>query len=115
VDQQKIPANSVVQFSDTSVTWTEKDPAGPAGATIQKTTGINSTFQTNDIIARLHDQNINPKFTATSVWVSLLFNFVPILLLMLAIYWFVFRRMAGGANAVFDSAVISPWSCATRV
>ena len=99
VDKGEIVKDSVVQFSDTSVTWTQNDATGKP---VQFTTGINSTYQTNDIIAQLHAQNVNPKFTATSVWVSLLFNFVPILLLMLAIYWFVFRRMAGGANAALN-------------
>jgi cell division protease FtsH len=99
IDQHKIPPGSVVEFSDTSVTWTQKNSNGD---TVKYTTGINSSYQTQDLVQQLHDQGVNPTFHNPSIWVSVLFQFVPIILIMLAIYWFLFRRMAGGANAALN-------------
>ena len=44
------------------------------------------------------------KFTSTRVFASLLINILPFALVMILIYYFVFKRMGGGANARSTSA-----------
>ena len=50
----------------------------------------------------LEDAGIVYTFEPPSVLLSLLLNFLPFLLIMFAVYWFVFRRMGGGATGALN-------------
>ncbi len=99
LDAGQIPKGSTVEISDTSIKWTQKDASG---ASVTHSAALSANFQTQDLVSELHDKGINVKFVGTSIWVQLLVNVVPILLVMLLLYWFIFRRMAGGASSALN-------------
>jgi cell division protease FtsH len=99
LDAGQIPKGSTVEISDTSIKWTQKDTSG---ASVTHSAALSANFQTQDLVSELHDKGINVKFVGTSIWVQLLVNVVPILLVMLLLYWFIFRRMAGGASSALN-------------
>jgi cell division protease FtsH len=95
----QIPKGSTVEISDTSIKWTQNDAQGTPTT---HTASVGSSYQTQDLVDKLQAAGINVQFVQTSIWVTLLLNFVPILLVMLVLYWFIFRRMAGGASAALN-------------
>ena len=50
----------------------------------------------------LDENNVSYEFTHPSVFTSLLLNILPFALVMVLIYYFVFKRMGGGANAALN-------------
>jgi cell division protease FtsH len=93
VDDGKV--RGTVTISDTSISGTFVDDDGTEksfSATV--TTG----FVPNDEVAYLDEKDIDIDMSGPSPWLGLLFNIVPLLLLMGVVYYFLFRRM-GGAGA----------------
>jgi|RhiMetdeSRZDD1v2_1073273.scaffolds.fasta_scaffold50493_2 cell division protease FtsH len=95
--QQHVTAGdiSAVTISDNSITGTYKDPQGQD---VAFTTTLSSNVQlTPDSLQFLTDHNVDVKMTTPSPWFSLLASILPLLLLMGLAYYFLFRRVGGGA------------------
>src|SRR5207247_910112 len=54
---------------------------------------------TSGLTKQLDDHNVDYRFTGQSLLASLLIQTVPFILLMVVLYYFVFRRMGAGASA----------------
>ncbi len=84
--------------SDISGTFTDSD-----GKEQQFSTSLSPNFQADaGFTAFLDENNISYEFTHPSVFTSLLINILPFALVMILIYYFVFKRMGGGANAALN-------------
>ena len=84
--------------SDISGTFTDSD-----GKEQQFSTALSPNFQADaGFTAFLDENNVSYEFTHPSVFTSLLINILPFALVMVLIYYFVFRRMGGGANAALN-------------
>src|SRR5438093_13049115 len=91
LDANQIPGGSTVKISDASITWTQDEN----GQQVEHTATLSSNFQTQDLVKTLSEKGIVVQFVGSSIWVGLLINFVPFLILMFLLYWFLFRRMGG--------------------
>jgi cell division protease FtsH len=98
LDANQIATGSTVKISDASITWTQDENGKP----VTHTAALSSNFQTQDLVKVLSDKGIVVQFVGSSIWVNLLINFVPFLLLMFVLYWFVLRKMGGGASAALN-------------
>ena len=85
-----------VTISDTSISGTYVDEEG----TEQKfSTTLSSNFDPTDETTFLDEHNVPVQMDTPDAWVGLLFNLLPLVLLIGVSYWFLFRRVgAGGAN-----------------
>ena len=84
--------------SDISGTFTDSD-----GKEQQFSTALSPNFQADaGFTAFLDENNVSYQFTHPSVFTSLLINILPFALVMILIYYFVFKRMGGGANAALN-------------
>ncbi|MDP9330493.1 MAG: ATP-dependent zinc metalloprotease FtsH [Actinomycetota bacterium] len=98
LDKNQIPSGSTVKISDASITWTQVED----GKDVTHTATLSANFQTQDLTKTLGEAGIDVQFVGSSIWVGLLINFVPFLILMFVVYWFLFRRMGGGASAALN-------------
>jgi cell division protease FtsH len=93
VDQEKIVG--VVQISSTSITGTYRDEQG---SEVPFATELADGFTANDELEYLQSRQVNVEMKGADVWLGLVVNLLPLLLLMGLIYWFLFRRMGGGSS-----------------
>jgi len=91
VDNNQI--TGTVTISDNSITGTYRDAQGEH----QFTTTLSNNFQTQDEANYLLQKHVDFKMTTPSPWFSLLASILPLLLLMGLAYYFLFRRVGGGA------------------
>jgi cell division protease FtsH len=88
-----------VTISGTDVSGQYKDEGGD-------TVGFRATlppnYQTQDLTKQLVDQGIPVQGGQQGLLAGLLINTVPLLLVMVVIYYFVFRRMGSGASAALN-------------
>jgi cell division protease FtsH len=82
-----------VTISDNSISGTYTDAQGQH----QFTTTLANNFQTQDEVQFLTDNQVDVKMTTPSPWFSLLASILPLVLLMGLAYYFLFRRVGGGA------------------
>ena len=74
-----------------------------SGADTPFTTSLSTNFQSDtEFRTFLDDHNVSYEFTSPSVFTSLLLSILPFALVMVLIYYFVFKRMGGGANAALN-------------
>jgi cell division protease FtsH len=67
------------------------------------TTPLSPNFQvTQEFTTSLDQAGVNYKFEQPSVFLSLLINILPFALIMIAVYWFVFRRVGAGATGALN-------------
>ncbi len=85
----------VVTVSSSSISGTYKSDQGTE---VPFTTKLAENFQSQDELAYLQSKQINVEMQTPDPWLSLVFNLLPLMLLMGLVYWFLFRRMGGGAN-----------------
>ena len=94
VEEGRIDPETTVKISDSAITGaltTDEEPQ-------DFTTTLAPNFQTQDLATFLQENDINFEFEQPSVFLSLLVNILPFALIMIGIYWFVFRRMGAGAS-----------------
>ena len=73
------------------------------GEEVAFSTSLSTNFQSDTEFRNFLDENdVAYKFTSPSVFASLLINILPFALVMILIYYFVFKRMGGGANAALN-------------
>jgi cell division protease FtsH len=92
VDGGKI--DGTLTISDNSISGQYKDSQGQ---TIPFTTTLANNFQTQDEVAYLTSKSVDVKMSTPSPWFSLLASILPLILLMGLAYYFLFRRVGGGA------------------
>ena len=66
------------------------------------TATIPPNYDTSNLTKLLDEHDVAYKGVQPSVWLSLLGSIVPFALVMILIYYFVFRRMGGGASAALN-------------
>ncbi len=100
VTDGKIDPGTPVKVSDSSISGVIKQSDG----TLQNfTTSLSPNFQIDTAFTDLLAQhNVDYQFETPSVIGQLLASVLPILLLMGALYWFVFRRMNAGAAGALN-------------
>jgi cell division protease FtsH len=96
----RIPKGTTVTISDSSISGTMLDEAGHQ---VQFTASLSQNFQVDDAFRSfLKEHSVDYQFATPSVLTGLLLNVVPLLLVMLLIYYFVFRRVGAGAGAALN-------------
>ncbi|MGH2597511.1 MAG: ATP-dependent zinc metalloprotease FtsH [Actinomycetota bacterium] len=84
--------------SDISGTFKDRN-----GQTVNFSTTLSANFQTDISFTQFLDAHgVSYRFTPPNVFTSLLLNILPFALVMILIYYFVFKRMGGGANAALN-------------
>jgi cell division protease FtsH len=97
VDSGQIVGKVTIGASDVSGQY--KDPNGQA---VNFHATLPPNFQTQDLTTQLHDQGIEFTGGQQSLLTSVLVQTVPFILLMGLLYYFVFRRMSGGASSALN-------------
>jgi cell division protease FtsH len=98
VEQDRLDPETTVKISDSAITG-----AITTGDGVQEfSTTLAPNFQTQDLATFLQENDVNFEFEQPSVFLSLLINILPFALIMIGIYWFVFRRMGGGASGALN-------------
>jgi cell division protease FtsH len=101
-----VKAGQIVSSADDPVSISDSQISGKInidGQTKDFTTPLSPNFQvTQEFTDALDSAGVVYKFEQPSVFVSLLVNILPFLLIMIAIYWFVFRRVGAGAGAALN-------------
>jgi cell division protease FtsH len=96
----QIPKGSTVQMSDTTIQWTQKDANGKD---VQYTANFKPSLAPTDFTKTLLSLGLDPTIAPPpNPLTTLLLNLIPLAILIFLLYWFVFRRMAGGANAALN-------------
>jgi cell division protease FtsH len=98
VNGGKLDPNTTVKISDSSVTWAQTTDSG----TTQYSATLAPNFQTQDLSTFLSDKGVTFTFEQPSVFLSLLYSVLPIVLIMGLLYFFVFRRMNAGAAGALN-------------
>jgi cell division protease FtsH len=83
-----------VTISDNSITGTYNDTNNQE---VAFSTTLANNFQTQDEVTFLTDKGVDVKMTTPSPWLSLLASILPLVILMGLAYYFLFRRVGGGA------------------
>jgi cell division protease FtsH len=98
VEQDRLDPETTVKISDSAITG-----AITTGDGVQEfSTTLAPNFQTQDLATFLQENDVNFEFEQPSVFLSLLINILPFALIMIGIYWFVFRRMGAGASGALN-------------
>ena len=98
VEEGRLDPETTVKISDSSITG-----AVTSGDGVQQfSTTLAPNFQTQDLATFLQENDVNFEFEQPSVFFSLLINILPFALIMIGIYWFVFRRMGAGASGALN-------------
>ncbi|HWC71374.1 MAG TPA: ATP-dependent zinc metalloprotease FtsH [Actinomycetota bacterium] len=98
VEEGRLDPETTVKISDSAITGAITTDEGVQDFT----TTLAPNFQTQDLATFLQDNDVNFEFEQPSVFLSLLINILPFALIMIGIYWFVFRRMGGGASGALN-------------
>jgi cell division protease FtsH len=98
VDDGRIVTDVPVKISDTSVSGTMTK----GGGEVDFVATLPPNFDTGPLTDKLVEAGIDVQAVRPSVFASLLLNILPFLLVMVVIYYFVFRRMGAGAGAALN-------------
>jgi cell division protease FtsH len=97
VEEGKIVGTITISSSDISGTFQDGDQQTAFS------TQLSPNFQADQEFRTFLDTNsVQYKFTQPSVLTSLLINILPFALVMLLVYFFIFRRMGGGAAGALN-------------
>ena len=94
--RDKVTADAIVgtvTVSESSISGTYRNEEGQE---VPFSTDLATNFQTQDEVDFLTAEGVDVQMSTPSPWVSLLVSILPLVLLMGLLYWFLFRRMAGG-------------------
>jgi len=98
VEDDQLDPDTTVKISDSAITGALQTDEG----TQEFSTTLAPNFQTQDLATFLQENDVNFEFEQPSVFLSLLVNILPFALIMIGIYWFVFRRMGAGASGALN-------------
>jgi cell division protease FtsH len=96
VDGGRIDTTQPVQISDSSISGFLQTDGGPQRFTVS----LSPNFQTQDLVDHLVAQKIPVKQTQPSLFLNLLVQIVPFVLIFGIAYWFLFRRAGGPTGAL---------------
>jgi cell division protease FtsH len=97
VEDGKITGTVTISSSDISGTYTEN------GQETAFTTQLSPNFTADQPFRDFLDaKGVSYKFTQPSILTSLLINILPFALIMLLVYFFIFRRMGSGAGGALN-------------
>ena len=98
VDDGSLTGTITIGSSDISGTFTDQN-----GEIVNFSTVLSANFQTDIAFTQFLDsKHVSYEFSTPNIWVSLLGSIVPFALVMILIYYFVFKRMGSGANAALN-------------
>jgi cell division protease FtsH len=99
VEEGRIDSETTVKISDSGITGalTTDDGSRAFSTKLSPNVTIDKEF-TNF----LDDNGVTYEFEQPSVFLSLILNILPFALIMIGIYWFVFRRMGAGASGALN-------------
>jgi cell division protease FtsH len=99
VEEGRIDPETTVKISDSGITGALTTDQGPQDFTTKLSPNVTIDKPFTDFL----DQNgVTYEFEQPSVLLSLLVNILPFALIMIGIYWFVFRRMGAGASGALN-------------
>jgi len=98
VEENRLDPETTVKISDSAITGALTTDDGSQDFS----TTLAPNFQTQDLATFLQDNDVNFEFEQPSVFLSLIVNILPFALIMIGIYWFVFRRMGAGASGALN-------------
>ncbi len=98
VDQGRVSTDVPVKISGTDVTGTMTS----GGKEVQFAATLPPNFDTGPLTDLLIAKGIDVQAVQPSILSSLLINILPFALVMILIYYFVFKRMGSGANAALN-------------
>jgi cell division protease FtsH len=98
VEEGRVLEDVPVKISGTNVSGT----LDRNGQQVDFTATLPPNFDTSELTRFLVDQGVDVQAVQPSVLTSLLLNILPFLLVMVVIYYFVFRRVGAGASAALN-------------
>src|SRR5687767_8017539 len=99
VEEGRIDPETTVKISDSGISGALTTDEGPKDFTTKLSPNVTIDKPFTDF---LDDNGIAYEFEQPSVLLSVILNFLPFLLIMFAVYWFVFRRMGSGATGALN-------------
>jgi cell division protease FtsH len=99
VEEGRIDPETTVKISDSGISGALTTDEGPKDFTTKLSPNVTIDKPFTDF---LDDNGIAYEFEQPSVLLSLLVNILPFALIMIGIYWFVFRRMGAGATGALN-------------
>jgi cell division protease FtsH len=99
VQAGRIAENSVVSISDSSITGTVTDQDGQE---VAFTVTLSPNFTTERLEQELEATNVAYEFRSPGILGPFLLNVLPLVLIFGVLYWFLFRRVGGGAGSALN-------------
>ena len=99
VTEGRIPADSTLKISDSAISGTLKKPDG---STVRFSTTLTNVTIDQAFLSFLDDNGIHYRFISPSILTGILVQVLPIVLLMVILYYFVFRKVGAGASAALN-------------
>jgi cell division protease FtsH len=99
VEDDRLDPETTVKISDSAITGALTTDEGTQEFTTQLAPNVTIDKEFTNF---LDDNGVTYEFEQPSVFLSLLVNILPFALIMIGIYWFVFRRMGAGASGALN-------------
>ncbi len=99
VEEGRIDPETTVKISDSGISGALLTDEGPQDFTTKLSPNVTIDKPFTDF---LDENGVVYEFEQPSVLLSLLVNILPFALIMIGIYWFVFRRMGAGATGALN-------------
>ncbi|HEX7247884.1 MAG TPA: ATP-dependent zinc metalloprotease FtsH [Actinomycetota bacterium] len=99
VEEGRIDPETTVKISDSGISGALTTDEGPKDFTTKLAPNVTLDTEFRNF---LDDNGVAYEFEQPSVLLSLLVNILPFALIMIGIYWFVFRRMGAGATGALN-------------
>ena len=99
VEEGRLDPDTTVKISDSGISGALTSDEGPQEFTTQLSPNVTIDTEFRQF---LDDNGVAYEFEQPSVFLSLLVNILPFALIMIGIYWFVFRRMGAGASGALN-------------
>ena len=99
VEEGRIDPETTVKISDSGISGALITDEGPQNFATKLSPNVTIDKPFTDF---LDDNGVTYEFEQPSVLLSLLVNILPFALIMIGIYWFVFRRMSAGATGALN-------------
>ena len=99
VEEGRIDPETTVKISDSGISGALITDEGPQEFTTTLSPNVTIDKPFTDF---LDENGVDYEFEQPSVLLSLLVNILPFALIMIGIYWFVFRRMGAGASGALN-------------
>ncbi|CAN5718043.1 ATP-dependent zinc metalloprotease FtsH [soil metagenome] len=99
VEEGRLDPETTVKISDSGISGALTTDEGPQDFSTKLAPNVTIDTEFRNF---LYDNGVAYEFEQPSVFLSLLINILPFALIMIGIYWFVFRRMGAGASGALN-------------